>query len=96
MRAGGIAGAVVTVSLDASTLDDATAADLRRRVAACSLGDRAPGSGADRRRAELTVVDGAGTSTVRFDEGDAPAGVSDLVGWLLDQPAAERSVGRPN
>jgi hypothetical protein len=94
VRGGGIAGAVVTVSLDSSALDDAGTDDLRRRIEACSFTDREAGSGADRRRAELTVSDHAGTSVVRFDEGDAPDGVSDLVAWLLDQPAAERSLGR--
>lgn len=94
VRGGGVAGMTVTTTLDTADLDEPAGADLRSRVAACTLADRARTSRPDGVRVELRVDDDGTVTRARFDEHDAPEGAADLVGTVLDSPAARRTVGR--
>lgn len=97
VRSGGIAGLLMTTTLDTATLDAAASTTLRELVAACSFTDRRPTPVVDGVRVELSVEDDEPhrpASRVRFDEHDPPEGVERVLNWLGDQPAAQRSVGR--
>ena len=94
VRSGGVAGLLVTTTLDDADMDDAATTTLRELLDACSFADRRPTPVVDGVRVELTVEDGKHRGRVRFDEHDPPDGAGPLLRWMLDQPAAQRSVGR--
>ena len=94
VRAGGVAGMVVTTTLDAARLAEADVAHLRALVDGCSFADRPPTGRADGRRVEVSVADAGGERRVRFDEHDPPAGADALLAWVDEHPAGRRTVGR--
>ncbi|MCD2188646.1 protealysin inhibitor emfourin [Actinomycetospora soli] len=98
VRAGGIAGMVVTTTLDAADLDDARTEALRTLVAGCSFRERSgPVAPAlrDGFSYEVTVDDDDGARQgVRFAQGTAPEGMDALLRFVDDEPAGRRETRR--
>ncbi|MDD7968615.1 protealysin inhibitor emfourin [Actinomycetospora lemnae] len=98
VRAGGVAGMVLTVEVDAGELDAEATAQLTGLVDACEFPETPPAATkgrADTFDYELAVErdDGAVRRT-RFGQGAAPPGADALVAWVLDGPHGHRHVGR--
>lgn len=93
VRGGGVAGMLVTTTLDTSDLDDEAAAELRRVTGAATFSDRPPSGRPDATRVEIDVDDDGVIDRVRYDDGDAPAGAADLARWVLGAPQAQRTIG---
>lgn len=94
VRGGGVAGMVVTTTLDSADLDDDAAASLRRLLGASTFADRPPSGRPDATRVEIDVDDDGVAGRVRYDDGDAPEGVAALVSAVLDSPHSRRTIGR--
>ncbi|MDL5154341.1 protealysin inhibitor emfourin [Actinomycetospora termitidis] len=98
VRGGGVAGMVVTTTVDAVDLDAARTDELRALVAGCSFRERSgPVAPAmrDGFTYEVTVDDDDGSSRgVRFVQGTAPEGMGELLRWVDECPSGRREPGR--
>ena len=95
VRGGGVAGMAVTTTLDGADLDEAGAGELSGLVDACSFTDGPPSTIADGFSYEISVDRDGVVSRVRFPQEHAPPGAGALVGWVMDNPHATRTAGRP-